>query len=341
MARAAAVVLASDPDVAAVGNAILGRGNAVDAVVAGVFAAAGLHASVLLGPVQVLIGGAGAGLRAVDGRVRQPGLGNPRPRGFLPGDAIPDAARVGVPALPAALLAAATTYGNLGVAAVVGPGTELARARSKPRASVLQRLSERGPAAFAEAFLAEELTLAAGRMAGGLLSSQDMDELRPVLTRASVHDAEQGREVITVPWGASSVRGVLAVPSPGADVRVIVAADRNGLLAVGCYEVPRAGLAIDAFDLVAPFKATPVLRGETRVKPGEPRGSAAPIALGQLSGTVDLAAGLGSAAEAEAHLGAWLATYRVTADLERDAPLPQGLLAAQRAGAGWTTLGAT
>lgn len=341
MPQAAAVVLASDPDVAAVGSAILGRGNAVDAVVAGIFAAAGLYPSVLLGPVQVLIGGAGAGLRAVDGRVRQPGLGNPRPRGFQPNDAIPEAARVGVPALPAALLAAVTTYGKLSVAAVIGPGAELARAKSKPRGTVLQRIAERGPAAFAEAFLAEELTAAAGRLAGGLLSKQDMDELRPVLTRASLHEGAFGRDIITVPWGASSVRGVPAVPAPAADVRVIVAADRNGLLAVGCYEVPKAGLTIDAFELVAPFKATPVLRGEPRVKPGEPRGAAAPIALGQLAGTVDLAVGIGSSPEAEALLGTWLQSYRVTPDLERDQPVPAGLLAAQRAGAGWTTLEST
>lgn len=337
MAQTAALVLASDPDVAAVGSAILGRGNAVDAVVAGIFAAAGLHASVLLGPVQVLIGGAGAGLRAVDGRVRQPGLGNPRPRGFRPEDAIPEAARVGVPALPAALLAAVTTYGKLSVAANVGPGTELARAKSKARATVLQRIAERGPAAFAEAFLAEELTASAGRLAGGLLSKQDMDELRPVLTRASVHAGRVGRELVTVPWGASSVRGVAAVPPLGADVRVIVAADRNGLLAVGCYEVPKAGLSVEAFDLVAPFRATPVLRGEPRVKPGEPRGAAAPIALGQLAGTVDLAVGLGASAEAEALLGAWLKTYEITADLQRDEPTPVGLLATQRVGSGWMT----
>ena len=104
-----ALVLGSDLEVAEVGRALLSRGNAVDSVAGAVFAAGALYPSVLLGPVQLLLGGAGAGLRAIDGRPRQPGLGNPRPRGFLPSEAVPPAARVGVPALPAALLAAVTT----------------------------------------------------------------------------------------------------------------------------------------------------------------------------------------------------------------------------------------
>jgi len=95
--RKPAVVIASDPEVLAAAEAALVRGNAVDAVAVGVLAAAGLHASVLLGPVQMLIGGAGAGLRAIDGRTRQPGLDNPRPRGFRPEDPIPAS---GLPAFP-------------------------------------------------------------------------------------------------------------------------------------------------------------------------------------------------------------------------------------------------
>jgi hypothetical protein len=336
-----AVVLASDPDVASVGSSVLGRGNAVDAVAAAIFAAAGMYPSVLLGPVQMLVGGAGAGLRAIDGRARQPGLGNPRPRGFLGGESIPDAARVGVPALPAALLAAVTTYGKLSVAAVLSPAIELAKARSKERGAVLERIAGRGPAALAEAALADELVALAGRLGGGLLSLRDLDELRPGLIQASVHGGIGGRALVTVPWGASAVLHPRAVPSPpGADVRVVVAADRHGLLAVGCYEVPKAGLSLDVLGLVAPFTASPVLRGETRVKPGEPRGAAAPVALAQLAGTVDLAVGIGTSSESEAVLGSWLASYEATPEIAREEPLPSGLLGAQRAGQAWATLSA-
>jgi len=337
MARAGAIVLASDPEVAAVGRAILSRGNAVDAAAAGVFAAAGLYASVLLGPVQLLIGGAGAGLRAVDGRARQPGLGYPRPRGFLATEAVPDAARVGVPALPAALLAAATTYGKLSVAALVGPGVELARARSTPRAALLDRIAQRGPAALSDRAVADDLTLLAGRLAGGLLSVRDLDEVRPRVAAAAVHPSVGGRHVVTVPWGASAVSGAPGATHVGHDVRVVVAADRNGMLAVACYEVPKAGVVMDVFELVAPFTASPVMRGEPRVRPGEPRGAAAPIALRQVEGVLDLAAGIGASGHAEAALGAWLRQGRAVAGVLRAEPLPEGLVALERAGSEWVS----
>ncbi len=333
-----AVVLGSDAEVADAGGAILGRGNAVDAVVASVFSAAGLYPSVLFGPVQLLIGGAGAGLRAVDGRPRQPGLGNPRPRGFRPSETVPAAARVGAPALPAALLAAATTYGRLSVAAVLGPGIELARTRSRLRADLLVSIAERGPAALAGARVADELTAAAGRLAGGILSQRDLVDLRPTVMSATVQAVGGGRDFMTVPWGAAAVRGAGAPSLSGADTRVVVAVDRNGLVAVACYAVPKEGLCIEVFDVVAPLAAAPVLRGEPRVKPGVPCPCAAPIALGQLSGVVDLAVGVGAVADSEAILGAWLAAYDPVSDLERDVPVPRGLAAVQRGGSGWAPL---
>jgi gamma-glutamyltranspeptidase/glutathione hydrolase len=335
-----AVVVGSDTEVAEAGRSLLARGNAVDAVVGAVFAAAALYPSVLLGPVQLLIGGAGAGLRAVDGRSRQPGLGNPRPRGFLPSEAIPEASRVAVPGLPAALLASVTTYGKLSVAAVVGPAEELAKGRSKPRAAVLRRIAQRGPAALSEAYLSDELTATAGRLAGGLLSVRDLDELRPELTtaRSERYGAHGEREQVTVPWGASSVRKPGEGTVIGSDVRIVLAVDRNGLVALACYEVTGGGFTLEAFDLVAPFAAVPVLRGKPRVKPGEPLPAAAPIALGVSGGILDLAAGLGMTAEAEPVLGRWLDGYLPASDLERDAPLPEGLIGAQRAGSAWSAL---
>ena len=338
MPPAMALVLASDAEVAAVGSASLGRGNAVDAVVAAVFGAAALYSGVLLGPVQMLIGGAGAGLRAVDGRTRQPGLGNPRPRGALSHGSVPAAGRVGVPALPAALLAAVATYGKLSVAAVIGPGLEIARGRSKLRAGVLQRIVQRGPAALADSQLSDELTACAGRLAGGLLSVRDLDELRPELVTAASTRTTGTRELVTVPWGGAGLREAGGATLPGPNVRVVVAVDRNGLVAVACYEVPHEGLTLEAFDLVAPFTAAPVLRGEPRVKPGEPRPAPAPIALGQSAGVLDLAVGVGATFDAESVLAAWLPCFVPASELERDEALPVGLKGVQRAGSAWGTL---
>src|SRR5438270_11397807 len=101
--RKSRAAVASSPEVEAAAEELLRKGNAVDAAVAGVFAACAMAPGVLLGPVQILIGGGGVGLRALDGRVRQPGIGAPRPRGFRDGEEVPDAARVGWPWLPGTL----------------------------------------------------------------------------------------------------------------------------------------------------------------------------------------------------------------------------------------------
>src|SRR5687768_2202438 len=85
---------------------LLSGGSAVGAVLSGFFAAAGAHSGVLLAPVSLLIAGIGAGARAFDGRLRQPGRGTKRPRGFKATDPIPDAARVSVPTGVAAVLVA-------------------------------------------------------------------------------------------------------------------------------------------------------------------------------------------------------------------------------------------
>ena len=52
--------VASSGEVEAAAEELLRKGNALDAVVAGVFAACALSPGVLLGPVQILIGGGGS-----------------------------------------------------------------------------------------------------------------------------------------------------------------------------------------------------------------------------------------------------------------------------------------
>ena len=107
---------ASEAHVALAARHVLERGgNAVDALAAGLLAAAAESPGVLLGPLQVLAAGGGAGLLAVDGRARQPGLGVPRPRGFVAGAEVPPAARVAVPGFPFALAAAHGSLGSMGM----------------------------------------------------------------------------------------------------------------------------------------------------------------------------------------------------------------------------------
>lgn len=284
---------ASEGHVAEAARAALARGNAVDAVVAGVLAAAAASPGVLLGPVQILAAGAGVGLLAVDGRVRQPGLGAPRPRGTVAGGAVPRAARVGVPAMPAALATALATAGSVTLRRVCLEAAEAARAVSGERAAVLTSLARRGAPAMTDDAVAGELAAIAGRAAGGVLTKRDLASVRPTLVHPKdLSLAPEGW--FRVPWREGA--------DDGSRAHVVVAADGRGLLCAACYESTEDGVAVPALGLVAPAFAAPVMRGETRVRPGEPRPSAAPIAIRARGGLADLAIGIGLLADADAAL---------------------------------------
>jgi hypothetical protein len=315
MANRRRAVAASEAHAAEAALAALERGNAMDAVAAGVLAAAAATPSVLLGPVQILIGGAGAGLRAIDGRTRQPGLGTPRPRGFRDEDPIAPASRVAVPALPAAIALALATAGAGSLARALGPAVDIARGASEARMTVLKRLAKNGVGALAEGRIADELVAAAGRVVGGLLSVDDLTRARPAVTACA--ESAGPRTMATAPWGASAVRDPVTDAANGSIVEVVAACDARGLVAIACYEVSLDGVAIVELGLVAPFAAAPVRRGEPRVRPGEPRAAAAPIALRVSQGVVDLALGIARAASAERQLGAVLAALHGDATLEQ------------------------
>jgi gamma-glutamyltranspeptidase/glutathione hydrolase len=315
----------------------------MDAVVAGVFAAAAVSPSVLFGPVAILVGGAGSGLFAIDGRVQQAGKGLPRPRGFLADEEIPKGARVGVPALVAALGAALASFGSLPLPRVLAKAIDLSRGVSKSRMALFRRIAELGPRATAEARVAEELLLVAGRGEGGLLSKRDLDEVRPRVVRAAVREVGSpfgARRVFTVPWGGDAVREEGQPVVDASRTRVVAAADARGQMAVACYEVADEGLVVEALGLVFPLVASPVLRGRTRVRPGVPCTASAPIALAEAEGLLDLAAGGAGNANAERALGAWLAMAT-----EQGSPLaaydepPPGVLALARVGQGVKVLG--
>lgn len=295
--RAAA---ASEAHVAQAARDAMPRGNAVDAVVGAVLVAAAEGAGVLLGPLQVLVGGAGAGLKAIDGRVRQPGLGAPRPRGVVAGEQVPPPARVGVPALPAALATVHAALGKATLLRLAGPAVERAKARSPERAAVIEAFARRGAAALTDERVAAELVAVAGRAAGGALTREDLVAVRPAVVACPERSLAAGG-VLRVPWGEPG-----AANGGGDATHVVAAADGNGLVAIACYEAPVDGVSVAPLGLVAPAAAAPVMRGETRVRPGEPRPAAAPIALRARKGVVDLALGVGATAGAESALAAIL-----------------------------------
>lgn len=327
MAQAGAAA-ASEPHVARAARDVLSHGNAVDAVMAGVLVAAAESPGVLLGPVQVLVGGRGVGLRAIDGRVRQPGLGVPRPRGFLAGAALPGAARVAVPALPAAVASVIASLGSATQRRVVGPAVEHARTRSAERALLLEAFASRGALAFLDDSVVGELTAAAGRAVGGLLTREDLERVRPGIVSCDDRSIEPSG-VWTVPW-----RG--GAPRDAGSTQVVAAADAHGLMAVACYEAPFEGLVISSLGLVAPAFAVPVMRGERRPPPGDPCPAAAPIALRVLKGIADFAVGLAGTVDADGALDSLIravATAAATSELLAGATSGRPVVVV-RAGAG-------
>jgi hypothetical protein len=279
------------PEAEAAAEELLGKGNAVDAVVAAAFAAAAASPGILLGPVQILAGGAGAGLLAVDGRVRQPGIGAPRPRGFVSSEEIPDAAWVGVPWMPAALSVANATMGSATLHQVMGPA--IAIAKGTPRHAVLKQIAARGPRALEEGALSTELLAAAGRPSGGLLTIDDLASPHPEPLKGAVYPIAQDseRNFATFPWVHVDEERP-APPAGSVDIartRAICAVDWNGTFAVACWDDATDGLFIEELGLRAPFLAEPVRRGHERTRPGTTRPASGPAALVGRGTGIDLA----------------------------------------------------
>jgi hypothetical protein len=251
---------------AAAGEELTKGGSAVDAVLAGFFAAAGAYPAVLLGPVSVLVGGTGSGERAFDGRVRQPGKGAKRPRGTLPGEEPPRAARVGVPCSVPALAVALGYGGTATLNRLVQAGVALARERgAERRAAVLSRVGEVGALSFSEPELSRSLVRAFGAPNGGLLTPADF--ARPEQLDAQATRSE-GR--LAAPWAAEA-------KAPFLRGTTVSAIDVNGLFVAAAFDCQPEALYVDELELSAPLLAVPTLRGVPRTAPGTPIPAPAPV----------------------------------------------------------------
>ncbi len=272
------VALANDPIVEeAATDYLLAGGSALGAVLCGFFAAAGGHAGVLLGPVSILVAGAGVGARAFDGRLRQPGLGTKRPRGFQDGETIPDAARIAVPAGVSAALVALAYDGTQKLGSVIKPGVQRAQRGNAPeRASLLRRVRAVGATALQEPSFVRALLRDAGPSQGGLLTPSDFVPPTDVDQPAAERPVEGGA-VIEVPWAGED----LSLPE-GSDIGIgcsVVSVDVRGLFAALCYRRLTDGFVFEEVELEAPLGAFPVQRGIPRRSPGGPLPAPAPMAL--------------------------------------------------------------
>ena len=270
-------------------NLLLSGGSAMAAVIAGYFAAAGAHSGVLLSPLSVLIGGAGVGDgRAFDGRLRQPGLGAKRPRGFKKGETVPDAARVAVASSVAALFVAHAYDGGGSLSSILKAGIRLAeRAGADSRADLLKRIRGVGAGALTEPAFVRPLLQAAGPSEGGLLTPADFAAIPSVDGRA-VERRVGDRTVIEAPWAAEGA------DAPGDGVGcAVLAIDGRGVCAGVLYRRVLDGLPIEALELEAPLSAVPVERGVARRSPGERLATPTPLALIKDAGAYSIVAAPG------------------------------------------------
>jgi hypothetical protein len=205
---------------------------------------------------------------------------------------------VGVPALPAALATILASSGRGTLTRAVAPAVEAARSHSPERAAFLRSFGRRGAAAMTDEATAGELVAVAGRAAGGAVTADDLADLRPGVVPCDARALEP-EGVLLVPWDCPD--------EGGATTHVVAATDRGGMVAVACYQVASDGLPLPALGLLAPAVASPVMRGEARVRPGEPLPAPAPIALVAKRGLVELAVGIAATHECTRVLRAVLA----------------------------------
>jgi gamma-glutamyltranspeptidase/glutathione hydrolase len=276
MTRRAAAV-ANDPVVEeAASDFLMAGGSAIGAVLCGFFAASGAYAGVLLGPITLLVGGVGAGARAFDGRMRQPGRGSKRPRGITESDEVPEVARLAVPAsVPAALVAHAYD-GSQSLAKVLKPGISRAqRAGAEGRSELLRLVRTSGAGAFSDVTFVRPLLRTAGPSQGGLISSADFGAPGDLDHEAVTRETKEGT-LLEAPWAAEGAEVDISELGVGC---AILAVDVRGTFAALSYRRLVDGFPLDDLELEAPLCAVPVRRGVSRVSPGTPLPAPAPVAL--------------------------------------------------------------
>lgn len=289
--KRAAQAVASEPAVQEAARAYLqAGGDAVGAVVTGFFVAAAQDPGVLLGSLGLLIAQVGGGVRAFDGRTRQPGLEARRPRGLNPEDEAPLAARVAAPTSIAALLVALRYGQQLPIGKILAPGITLAKQHgSERRAAVLEQIQRLGAAALAAPAISRALIHVAGPSEGGALSLADLTAI-PELD----HPALSTENLRAAPWEQE-----LPDPErmPDADwegqlerQQGICAHDLRGGVATLCYDRASRGLEVAELELLLPLNAVPPRRGVSRIAPGSFLPAPTPLGIELSASAVPLSA---------------------------------------------------
>jgi hypothetical protein len=270
--------VSSHPGAGAAAEAALVDGaSAIQAVIAGFFVAAASSPSVLFSPLGLLSGGVGHGVRAFDGRAREPGLEARRPRGFRPDEALPEAARLAAPGSVAALAVSNLYHGGSGLSSLAREGVATARRLGlTERAETIEQVARLGVPSLRQPRIQTALLERAGPAARGNLSAADLDCRFTVDYPAEASAEDRFR------FPSQGLRPSLGVR------HAIVAADASGLFAaLQFFDDPDVPL-IPALGVGLPRLATPVVRGVPRPKPGALIDSPLDLELQGSAGALDL-----------------------------------------------------
>jgi hypothetical protein len=268
-------VVSSDATAAEAADALLLAGaSAIAAAAGGFFAAAGQRPGVLFGSLTLLLAALGTGSRAFDGRLRQPGRGTKRPRGYRGGDEIPPAAYVAAPAGVAALVVAMAYDEGHRLSPVLAPALKNAqRAGSEARAEVLRRIESMGARFLLDGAIARPLVAAGGPAEGGLLTTEDL-EAPDGIDRDALTSRLGTTALVTAPWANDS-----SVPNADVRLHTLVTMDARDRAVVLSYEETLRGVDVPELDVVLSRAAVPVLRGVSRQAPGSSLPLGVPAAM--------------------------------------------------------------
>jgi hypothetical protein len=203
--------------------------------------------------------------------------------------------------------------------------------RKHSRRALLSALALGGPSVLAREPFSDAIVGAAGRMARGSIT---VDDLRDVRAPALECDTSVGA-VALAPFASNTITTQ--------SCHAVCAADHRGGIAVACYEIAHAngeGFSIDALGVVAPLAADPVMRGQRRTDPGSALACASGILLAHAVASSsagapifddrwDIAAGLGDPREVRSFIDA-LGKKSLDAALSERAP-SCGVLRSKRA----------
>lgn len=255
------------------------RDSALEAVLAGFFAAAAAEPGVLFGPLGLLAGGTGEGARAYDGRARQPGLLGKRPRGYLPGQEPGVAARVAIPLGISALAVATSYHGQVSLGACCRSAITLAKQEgASGRAELLSHVGGLGARALTESGVQRAWLSQFGPVQEGQVTSADLGARTGLDVLAEDHGDE-----LRLPWSTPAVEG----KDSEVGVRhALLAVDARGLFVGLQFTALASSVELVGYEVTVPLLAAPVWRGVPRVAPGTPLGGVLPMRLGREGGAV-------------------------------------------------------